>query len=83
MAAYLTLSDRRQIKAMYDDEQPVLAIAVKVGKHPQSIYEELKRGYTGQLDGNSRREYDPDLAQRRVQESLRARGNRNKRRAQT
>lgn len=76
---YLTLSDRREIKAMYDAESSVLDIALKVGKHPQSIYDELKRGYTGQLDQNSRPEYDPDLAQERVQRNIRARGNRRKR----
>lgn len=76
--AYLRLEDRKIIKEMYDAEVPVKEIAATVGKHFSSIYDELKRGETGRLDRNSRKEYDPDLAQRRTQEALRRRGNRKK-----
>ena len=36
--------------------------------------EELRRGSNGTLDKNSRKAYNPELAQRRFQESLRRRG---------
>ena len=39
-----------------------------------TIYKELKRGDTGQLDKNMRREYSAELAQRRLIKSLSAAG---------
>ena len=50
--------------------------AYKIGCHPATIYEELRRGDTGKLDKNQRPEYDPRLAQRTFQEAIRRRGNR-------
>ena len=41
-----------------------------------AIYEELKRGYTGEFDGYARPKYSADLAQETVQENFRRRGNR-------
>ena len=41
-----------------------------------AIYEELKRGYTGEFDGYARPKYSADLAQATVQENFRRRGNR-------
>lgn len=73
---YLTLQDRKKIAKLYKEETRVLDIANEVGCHPATIYEELRRGDTGGLDGNQRPEYDPVLAQRRVQEAIRRRGNR-------
>ncbi len=69
--ARLTLKDRKIISKMYDAEESNLAIAIKVGVHPGTIYEELKRGFTGEIDKNGRQAYDPDLAQRTVQEHMR------------
>ena len=66
----LTLKDRRTIAKMYADEESALAIAIKVGVHPSTIYDEINRGYTGKTDQNGRREYDPDLAQKKIQESI-------------
>lgn len=74
--AYLRMEDRKTIKRMYDAEVPVKEIAATVGKHFSSIYDELKRGQTGKMDRNCRAEYDPELAQRRAQESIQRRGNR-------
>lgn len=73
---YLTLQDRKKIAKLYGEEVRVLDIANKIGCHPATIYEELRRGDTGDLDKNQRPEYDPMLAQRRVQEAIRRRGNR-------
>lgn len=72
----LTLKDRRAIARMYEGNVRVLDIAVKIGCHPSTIYDELHRGDTGELDEQQRPRYDPDLAQRNVQASIRRRGNR-------
>ncbi len=42
----------------------------------EEMYGELKRGYTGELDGNKRPKYSADLAQTTAQENFRRRGNR-------
>jgi len=68
--ARLTMSDRRTLAKMYGEEKSVLEIANKLGCHPQTIYDELKRGATGNLDKNHRQEYDPELAQKTVQENI-------------
>lgn len=73
---YLTLQDRKTIAKMYREEARVLDIAIKIGCHPATIYEELRRGDTGKLDDRQRPEYDPKLAQSKVQEAIRRRGNR-------
>lgn len=73
---YLTLQDRKLIAKLHREEVRVLDIANKIGCHPATIYEELRRGDTGRLDENQRPEYDPKLAQRKVQEAIRRRGNR-------
>jgi IS30 family transposase len=51
-------------------------IAAKIGRSVAAIYEELKRGYTGELDENKRPVYSADLAQQTVQENIRRRGRR-------
>ena len=68
--ARLTMSDRRTLAKMYAEEKSVLEIATKLGCHPQTIYDELKRGNTGKLDKNHRQAYNPDLAQRTVQANI-------------
>lgn len=73
---YLTLQDRKKIARLYLEEARVLDIANKIGCHPATVYEELRRGNTGRLDKNQRREYDPMLAQQKAQEAIRRRGNR-------
>ena len=50
-------------------------IARQIGVSATTIYAELKRGQEGvTLDKNFRPAYDPELAQKRVQENLRRRG---------
>lgn len=78
LGKYLTLKDRRLIAKRYGEEARVLDIANEIGCHPATIYEELRRGDTGRLDANQRREYDPLLAQREAQAAIRRRGNRKK-----
>lgn len=67
--------DRKTIASMYAAGAIASDIARKVGVSPSTIYTELKRGQDGvTLDANFRPAYDPDLAQKRVQEALRRRG---------
>ena len=49
---YLTLKDRKKIAEMYESEARVVDIAYKIGCHPSTIYAELRRGDTGELDEN-------------------------------
>ena len=61
------------------EEKPISKISVReiaalVGVAPKTIYQELRRGSNGTLDKFGRQAYNPDLAQRRFQESLRRRG---------
>jgi IS30 family transposase len=52
----------------------VADIAAGLGVTTATVYRELKRGETGELDRNQRRAYSPVLAQQRVQESFKRRG---------
>ena len=69
--ARLKYKDRLRISEMYLCEKSAMEIAVSVGASLNTIYVELARGDTGKLDKNQRREYSPELAQRRVQENVR------------
>ena len=69
--ARLKYKDRLRISGMYLSEKSAMEIAVSVGASLNTIYVELQRGDTGKLDKNQRREYSPELAQRRVQENVR------------
>lgn len=74
--SYLTFDQRREIEALYSDGERAVDIAAKIGRSVAAIYEELKRGYTGELDGNKRPVYSADLAQQTAQENIRRRGRR-------
>lgn len=67
--------DRKKIATMYAAGAIAADIARKIGVSASTIYAELKRGQDGvTLDKNFRPAYDPELAQKRVQENLRRRG---------
>lgn len=74
--SYLTLEQRREIEKMYAEGERVVDIAARLKRSAAAIYEELKRGYTGEFDGYARPKYSADLAQATVQENFRRRGNR-------
>lgn len=78
---YLTMEDRRIIKEMWDADEKVEVIAVRLGFASSAIYAELKRGYTGNLNDKYRKEYDPDLAERTFRTSIAGRGPRGPRKA--
>jgi IS30 family transposase len=75
---YLTLDDRRRIAGWYINGERACDIAARIGVHTATIYNELQRGGTGGLDRNQRPAYDPDIAQRTVQEGFKRRGRRPK-----
>ena len=69
---YITFEDRRKIAAWHLENMRPVDIAARLGVH--TVYNELRRGRTGRLDRNQRPAYDPDLAQRTVQEGFKRRG---------
>lgn len=71
---YIDFRDREQIAARYLNGDRVADIAARLGVTTATVYRELKRGETGGLDRNQRREYSPILAQQRVQENFKRRG---------
>lgn len=72
---YLGPAERAVIAKEWNGYASVAEIAQKVGVARKTIYEELRRGQDGEtLDHNQRLAYDPDLAQRNFQASLRRRG---------
>ena len=71
---YIDFRDREQIAARYLNGDRVADIAAGLGVTTATVYRELKRGETGELDRNPRRAYSPVLAQQRVQESFKRRG---------
>lgn len=81
--SYLTFDQRREIEALYSDGDRVVDIAAKIGRSVAAIYEELKRGYTGELDENKRPVYSADLAQTTAQENIRRRGQQTRRKSVT
>ena len=71
---YMTLADRQKLEALYLKGERVQDIADQIGVHVATVYKELKRGETGELDRNMRREYSAMLAQRRLAENFKKRG---------
>ena len=49
-------------------------IAARLSAHYTTIYKELQRGATGELDANQREGYSAELAERRLRESFKRRG---------
>lgn len=74
---YLSFQDRLKIEKWYGAGDRPLDIASRLGVHTATIYHELKRGYTGELDRNKRDGYNAGIAQQRVQESFKRRGRKN------
>ena len=72
----VTLPDRKVLAKLWAEGESPVEIAVKLGFSPSTIYSELKRGSTGELDQNQRPAYDPTLGQQVYQSNLRNRGRR-------
>ena len=71
---YMDFRDRERIAVRYLNGDRVADIAAGIGVSTATVYRELKRGETGELDRNRRRAYSPVLAQKRVKENFKRRG---------
>lgn len=71
---YISMADRQKIAKWYLAGDRPCDIAGRLNVHTSTIYNELQRGQTGELDKNQRPAYDPELAQKNMQASLRQRG---------
>lgn len=67
----MVFADRQKIATLYKNNERVEAIAEALGYNRASVYEELKRGFTGEMDKSGRPEYSAELAQRKVFERRR------------
>ena len=75
LGGYFSPYERQKIAEMWDAYQPAAVIACALVVDPSTIHREIKLGNAdGELDGNQRLKYDPNLAQRRFHENLRKRG---------
>ncbi len=70
----LTMKDRKTLARLYRAETPTISIAQQLRCSQTTIYNELERGFTGEVDEFGRRVYDPAQAQRVVQEATRRQG---------
>lgn len=70
---HLKLQDRMELQALYEKGSGIEQIAAKLKVHRSTVYNELKRGDTGEMDGNGRIGYSAELAQRTVIENYRRR----------
>ena len=67
----MIFADRQKIATLYENNERVETIAEALGYNRASVYDELKRGFTGEMDKNGRPEYSAELAQRKVFERRR------------
>ena len=71
---YLTYSDRVRIEELHNTGARAKAIAAKIGASLSTLYHELKRGNTGEINASYRPIYSAELAQRRTMEAIARRG---------
>lgn len=70
---HLTLKDRAELEALYNKGCGVEEIAAKLNVHRSTVYNELKRGDTGEMDSNGRIGYSAELAQQEIINNYRRR----------
>lgn len=71
---YITYDDRKRIEKWYLNGEGACEIAARLGVHNTTIYRELERGGTGELDENQRPAYSATVAERNLQASFKRRG---------
>lgn len=74
--SYLTFEQRREIERMHNAGVRTTEIAEHIGRSVAAVYEELKRGYTGERNANKQRKYSAERAQTVFQDNIAQRGNR-------
>lgn len=67
--------ERRSRRGHARGDRP-LEIAARLGVHTATIYHELQRGYTGEVDAAQREVYSAERAQAVVRENFKRRGRR-------
>lgn len=72
----LSFEDRLVLERRWADGENAAQIAKDLGVCSSTVYVELRRGDTGELNDDFRRAYDAERGQRAFQESLRRRGRR-------
>lgn len=70
---HLTLQDRVKLENLYNKGKGTEEIAARLKVHRATVYNELKRGDTGEMDGNGRIGYSAELAQQRIINNYRQR----------
>lgn len=73
---YLDFEDRKKIEAWHARGDRPIEIAARLGVHTATIYHELQRGYTGEVDAEQREVYSAERAQAVVRENFKRRGRR-------
>lgn len=69
---YLTFEDRKKIEAWHLIGDRPADIAARLSVHYTTIYKELQRGATGELDKNQREGYSAELAREATPRELQA-----------
>ena len=73
--SYLTFDQRREIERLHNAGTRTVDIAAHLGRSVAAVYEELKRGYTGERNDNKQRKYSAERAQTVFQDNIAQRGN--------
>ena len=60
----MTFSARKQLEAAYNRGDKIADIAAALFVHPATVYRDLTRGATGEMDKNGRPGYSAETAQR-------------------
>ncbi len=66
---HMTFRDREKLEALYLDGYKAEKIADDLGVHRATVYTELKRGYTGEMDRNGKPGYSATLGQQKIFEN--------------
>lgn len=70
----LTYADRKKIEKLYAENTSFNEIALTLGVHIATVYREIKRGYTDEIDDNGNYCYSAAVAQANTRENLSRRG---------
>lgn len=70
---HLTLKDREKLEVLYKKGHGIEQIAEKLNVHRSTVYNELKRGDTGEMDCNGRIGYSAEAAQQQIIHNYRQR----------
>jgi len=63
---WMVYEERKQIEKLYSEGNSIAEIAKALNKQRATVYRELERGYTGEMDGNGRAGYSAEVAQKRT-----------------